>query len=179
MPIRFRCHYCNQLLGIARRKGGSEVRCPTCAGMLKVPNTDQIDIEADREEANLFVFDRNDFDDLLQGNVPAPKQHEAAAVAAANEPMAPVIKAPPSGAWGTHAEPAYRERFEPTAPALANEKKSPGGAGVYLSRQQLIIVSVAVIGAIVAAFAMGVAVGWLLHGPGNAQALHADMHPLS
>src|SRR5947209_460375 len=28
MPIRFRCAYCNQLMGIARRKAGTVVRCP-------------------------------------------------------------------------------------------------------------------------------------------------------
>ena len=37
MPIRFRCAYCNQLLGIARRKAGTVVRCPTCSGQVIVP----------------------------------------------------------------------------------------------------------------------------------------------
>src|SRR5262245_48901585 len=37
MPIRFRCAYCNQLLGISRRKAGKVVRCPTCAGQVIVP----------------------------------------------------------------------------------------------------------------------------------------------
>src|SRR2546425_13275300 len=37
MPIRFRCAYCNQLMGIARRKSGSVVRCPRCAGEVIVP----------------------------------------------------------------------------------------------------------------------------------------------
>jgi hypothetical protein len=37
MPIRFRCAYCNQLMGIARRKAGNVVRCPTCAGQVIVP----------------------------------------------------------------------------------------------------------------------------------------------
>ena len=30
MPIRFRCAYCNQLMGIARRKAGTVIRCPNC-----------------------------------------------------------------------------------------------------------------------------------------------------
>lgn len=38
MPIRFRCAYCNQLMGIARRKAGTVVRCPKCAGQVVVPN---------------------------------------------------------------------------------------------------------------------------------------------
>src|SRR5438105_15398894 len=37
MPIRFRCAYCNQLMGIARRKAGSVVNCPTCHGQVMVP----------------------------------------------------------------------------------------------------------------------------------------------
>src|SRR6478672_11236141 len=40
MPIRFRCVYCNQLLGISRRKAGTVVRCTTCEGQLIVPNPD-------------------------------------------------------------------------------------------------------------------------------------------
>jgi phage FluMu protein Com len=39
MPIRFRCAYCNQLMGIARRKAGTVVRCPKCAGEVIVPST--------------------------------------------------------------------------------------------------------------------------------------------
>jgi hypothetical protein len=37
MAIRFRCHHCNQLLGIANRKAGSAVRCPKCSGEVLVP----------------------------------------------------------------------------------------------------------------------------------------------
>lgn len=41
MPIRFRCAYCNQLLGIARRKAGTVVRCPGCAGQVVVPSLEE------------------------------------------------------------------------------------------------------------------------------------------
>ena len=37
MPIRFRCAYCNQLMGISKRKAGTVVRCPKCAGEIIVP----------------------------------------------------------------------------------------------------------------------------------------------
>src|SRR4051794_39841908 len=40
MPIRFRCAYCNQLMGISRRKAGTIVRCPKCSGQVVVPNPD-------------------------------------------------------------------------------------------------------------------------------------------
>lgn len=40
MPIRFRCAYCNQLMGIATRKAGTVVTCPKCAGQVVVPTPD-------------------------------------------------------------------------------------------------------------------------------------------
>src|ERR671936_272529 len=51
MPIRFRCAYCNQLLGIARRKAGQVVRCPTCAGQVVVPTPEEANVEAANVEA--------------------------------------------------------------------------------------------------------------------------------
>jgi hypothetical protein len=46
MPIRFRCVYCEQLLGIARRKSGTVVKCPNCAGQLIVPLPESDDDDA-------------------------------------------------------------------------------------------------------------------------------------
>lgn len=40
MPIKFRCDFCKQLLGIAHSKAGSLVDCPTCGRTLRVPNLD-------------------------------------------------------------------------------------------------------------------------------------------
>ena len=37
MPIQFRCGSCNQLLGIATRKAGHVVNCPTCGNKTIVP----------------------------------------------------------------------------------------------------------------------------------------------
>ncbi|MFM7149206.1 MAG: hypothetical protein ACKO23_05145 [Gemmataceae bacterium] len=82
MPIRFRCHYCHQLLGIARRKAGSMVRCPTCQNELTVPSSSGSHHSepvvqpsetrpSSRKEPGLF--DRDDFDDLLRpGQPPYP-----------------------------------------------------------------------------------------------------------
>ena len=41
MPIKFRCVYCEQLLGIARRKAGTETTCPRCGEVLTVPAQDE------------------------------------------------------------------------------------------------------------------------------------------
>ena len=43
MPIRFRCSRCHRLLGIARRKAGSETRCPHCGATIMVPREDETD----------------------------------------------------------------------------------------------------------------------------------------
>jgi DNA-directed RNA polymerase subunit RPC12/RpoP len=41
MPIRFRCSRCNRLLGIARRKVGTETKCPHCGAGIMVPRDDE------------------------------------------------------------------------------------------------------------------------------------------
>ncbi len=40
MPIKFRCDYCRQLLGISRSKAGQIVDCPTCGRVVRVPELD-------------------------------------------------------------------------------------------------------------------------------------------
>lgn len=47
MPIRFRCTYCNRLLGIATRKAGMETTCPHCGYTITVPTPHE---ENDRTE---------------------------------------------------------------------------------------------------------------------------------
>lgn len=64
MPIRFRCAYCKQLMGIARRKAGSVVRCPTCGGQVVVPTPPPE--EAQQPLPMAEVFERTDFDAILQ-----------------------------------------------------------------------------------------------------------------
>ena len=100
MPIRFRCAYCNQLLGIARRKVGTVVRCPTCAGQVVVPDRDAEGLGDEASEQPLF--ERNDFDDLLSlpGNGDSPR-------ALASQPQASPRVVEPAGSWGTHAEPEF------------------------------------------------------------------------
>src|SRR3954468_7484605 len=79
MPIRFRCVYCNQLLGISRRKAGAIVRCTKCQGQLIVPDphegatepaTDQppgqpAAARDDPTAPKADVFEQSDFDELL------------------------------------------------------------------------------------------------------------------
>ena len=104
MPIRFRCEHCHQLLGIARRKSGTRVECPTCHALVLVPDEDQEDSPAPapavssqpvltgREEP---VFERSDFQELLQG----PASGEPALGAA---PPRPVCQAAGPGSAQAH-----------------------------------------------------------------------------
>lgn len=62
MPIRFRCPQCDRMLGIARRKAGTQTACPGCAKVVTVP------VQDDHTELD-------DLDQLLNaspGAVPQP-----------------------------------------------------------------------------------------------------------
>ena len=73
MAIRFRCAYCNQLMGIGTRKAGSVVHCPKCNNALVVPeaqNGTGNSPERSRSAANPQagaggVFEQNDFEKLF------------------------------------------------------------------------------------------------------------------
>jgi hypothetical protein len=68
--------YCNQLLGISRRKAGTVVRCTSCDGRIIVPDAEPEAQAAaagqrksrspkDHEPLPHEVFERNEIDDLL------------------------------------------------------------------------------------------------------------------
>src|SRR6185436_14271417 len=40
VPIKFRCNYCRQFLGISRAQAGGIVDCPTCGRSIRVPQLD-------------------------------------------------------------------------------------------------------------------------------------------
>ena len=84
MPIRFRCAYCNQLMGIARRKAGMVVRCPTCSGQVVVPDPGTAGEAGPSSgpprpaDAGAPLFEGSDFDQIFEA--PAPKEQHAATV---------------------------------------------------------------------------------------------------
>jgi hypothetical protein len=172
MPIRFRCAYCNQLLGISRRKAGTVVRCPTCAGQVIVPNTDAEAPPGAPGPANPLVFERNDFDNLLntEGERAVPVEKKEVVVTATDAPVAlPSAADPPPGAWGTHAEPPFDvERINP-APPLATAESVPQ-AGIFLSSRNAILLAVAVAVLLAVFFAAGLLVGFWLQPSGHGQA---------
>ena len=86
MPIKFRCKFCHQLMGIAHRKAGTEVECPTCKGKLLVPltSTEPPPGAAPQAPASPPLFERSDFDDYL--HAPQPKKEPVLAGAPQADP---------------------------------------------------------------------------------------------
>src|SRR5262245_58484860 len=103
MPIRFRCAYCNQLLGIARRKAGQVVRCPTCAGQVVVPSPEEVGDEGNAEAGarpapGAPAFERSDFDEIFQPPAapppPPPPVTEGPGRAPLDHPVEPLEPLP-------------------------------------------------------------------------------------
>jgi hypothetical protein len=72
MPIRFRCPYCNQLLGIARRKAGTVVECPACHGHVAVPAVEPPPLPAPAISAEAPAEAAGPFDVELVAPPPLP-----------------------------------------------------------------------------------------------------------
>ncbi len=109
MPIRFRCSYCNRLLGIATRKAGMQTTCPHCGSSITVPLPNQDESKTER-------LDLDDVDELLAKSATATAKE--ASVAAPPAP-APLVTAPPSAAPSSPAPVAEQPHVEPVAPPLA------------------------------------------------------------
>jgi hypothetical protein len=158
MPIRFRCVYCNQLLGIARRKAGNIVRCTSCQGQLIVPEPppgepdepsgtapgNGTDGGTAAGTADQPLFERNDFADLLQGF----RENSPSAVA-----VEPSVTAPPPAAPAAFS-------FSSDEPAV---KKPAAEAGVLLTRGRLTALCVGIALAVGLAFAGGLWLGLAMH----------------
>jgi len=188
MPIRFRCAYCNQLMGISRRKAGTVVRCPSCSGQVVVPNPASEPTEKPHEPPSPkavpqpHLFERSNFEELFDDaaggkRVPArpvaaaaphrtPDQPQAIGPVPAphrSEPSRPVVEeAPHSPELAFDVEPV------PFAPAVASAAVRPG---ITLSPRIATLAIVAVILALAVAFVVGMIVGGML--------LHATPSQLS
>ncbi|HEV3383571.1 MAG TPA: hypothetical protein VG097_02085, partial [Gemmata sp.] len=116
MPIRFRCGYCNRLLGIARRKAGSETTCPHCGYTLTVPD----DPTGDTTEME-------DLDDLLNpASSPAPQTHQPAGER--NNAVAQPKRQTKDPASNGHAH-SSSAPFSSAAPAGTRSTKAPASTG--------------------------------------------------
>jgi hypothetical protein len=161
VPIRFRCAYCNQLMGISRRKAGTVVRCPTCSGQVVVPNPDTeapVEQKPGEKAAAPNLFEQSDFDDLLR---PGGAASPTATVSTGEQPLP--HQAPMTGAWGTHAEPALPiERVDSVAvaaPAPPGMVTPATPAGLVLTPNRMTILAVVAVLLLGVAFGVGVLVG--------------------
>lgn len=156
MPIRFRCQYCHQLLGIARRKAGCEVECPRCKKHITVP-TDEGAGATEQARDDAPLFERADFDEYLEeadhpqpsilgtpGIPRAPRKEERAAA-----PPVRVMQ-PPSSSPSYDVEP------------VSAVSPLTGSGNVILTRRQARWLTLAAVLAIALSFGAGLLIGRFL-----------------
>jgi hypothetical protein len=177
MPIRFRCQHCSQLLGIARRRAGAAVRCPTCLNEVLVPASTAV-LPGTGEDSALeptaqagepparapgpaagvaqgpSLFERDDFEALLRGSVSASMEagrgrppRGRTPVPSGRQPGPPPVPRPADPA------PVPAVNVEPWPAANA-----PAG-GLVLSPSRATVLTVVVILLLALAFAAGLLVG--------------------
>ena len=144
MPVRFRCRYCNQLLGIARRKIGQEVNCPTCHHAVLVPPHDSPDVDQPAPARKDPLFEGSDLDALLQPAVVSPPEPPRPA-------PPPLSPAPPPPPLMFDADP-----FKPPPP-LPPAAAPP--AALTLSPMQATLLTVGAVLVLAVAFAAGLLIG--------------------
>jgi len=163
MPIRFRCVYCDKLLGIAKRKAGAVVNCPQCGQPLIVPTPEPEATAAASQPASPppnpgKLFEQDDFDVLLERDAtfrspdppPPPKRAKA--------PTPPVVNPLPP-------RPFAVERNLPAAPESYPEAspRPPARSGkLVLSGGMLVLTLIAVLVLMGLAFGGGILVGKML-----------------
>jgi phage FluMu protein Com len=162
MPVRFRCSYCNQLLGISRRKIGLAVKCPTCQGQVIVPPRDTEEQAAPAMApvgAPPRQFEQSDFLEMLEKqpalNAPASPV-PASASPSARVPSPPRAQEPMPDFPAPEAEKPPEVDVEPLSP--------PAASGWLLTPRKLTLLIVAIIVLLALAFAAGVLVGMALSG---------------
>ncbi len=136
MPIRFRCAYCNQLMGIARRKAGTVVSCPKCNGQVVVPTPEGDDgHDPEPERGAGAVFEESDFEKMFH-----------------SEAAAPQVLSPPAPQSGPHL-PTIKQEFE------AVPLPGMGPRGVLFTPGMLTLLCVFVVILMGMAFFLGLLLG--------------------
>jgi hypothetical protein len=160
MPIHFRCAFCNQLLGIARRKSGSVINCPTCGGPLVVPRMPEGEDKSDQEKpAENRLLEDCDIDVILRP--PAPAQAVAASV----------LGTTPGSAAPGPTSPSHRSGGGTPSSSLTHSGNGAGGlvqarpaeqrSGLVISNLIAIFMAIALVLLLAGAFAGGFLLGRL------------------
>ncbi len=146
MPIRFRCAYCNQLMGIATRKCGTVVRCPRCAGEVIVPATPEPQAANGSGRLNALL-EADDFGKEFADVQPLPPPN----------PLLP----PPAYAHPPLSETGSRAEAPPGASAMTPSVRR---SGVFLTPPVLIGAGVGLLVLIGVTFLLGFFLGrWTMH----------------
>jgi hypothetical protein len=155
MPIRFRCAYCNQLMGIARRKAGTVVRCPTCSGQVVVPYPEPGAQDSSRPSSHVGpgVFERSDFEQqMFNAAPPAPP---APPPAPPPSPSAPSVPQPIS-VMPSAFDAATGSVPTPTGPV---GESLTGQPGIFLTPVKLLMIGIIAALLLALAFFLGMLVG--------------------
>lgn len=187
MPIRFRCPKCRQLLGISGRKGGTQVKCPTCASQVEVPRGQGGEGEGEasvKPEGAPLLFERTDFDDLFK--VPRADKGRPKAKSKLSAPERPDVRSPRPAPRGSPkpvlpsppapaAEPAVPRSLQESAVEVEwvampghdgkNVELAAERVGLVLSPVMATIAGVIFVVGMIAAFAAGLLLGYLLFKP--------------
>lgn len=142
MPIRFRCAYCNQLLGIARRKAGTVVRCPGCSGQVVVPSL---------EEAGLSDKTASPSQRTAPANPPEVNEVDKALEGAAGDQ--PSVVEPGHG-------PVFASQAAPGRPAPSVATRGQGM--IYLTPARATLLSVIAVVTLAVVFGLGLLTGLML-----------------
>ncbi|MSR51662.1 MAG: hypothetical protein EXS09_00010 [Gemmataceae bacterium] len=173
MSIRFRCVYCDKLLGIATRKAGTVVNCPQCGQPLIVPTPEP---EPEQQPASVgarstpatapatalagSVFEADDFDVLLEAD---PVVQVAPEPSSLPRQKTAVMPPPPA----TAPMPPRQYAPDPRQPASGGSQQyaplplplPAQPTGMVLTRGKIILLVAAVGVLMLVAFGVGLLVG--------------------
>lgn len=151
-------------MGIARRKAGTVVRCPNCAGQVVVPNEEEAQesspqsAEEPAGDGGAPLFERQDFDDVFHsatgGKPPSPTALPTSPV----PPPSPLVP-PPARQMNQDDFDVERVDFPGNVPRLKHAQ------GLTLSPALATLLSVAAVIALALAFLAGLFVGRFLLQP--------------
>lgn len=156
-------------MGIARRKSGTVVRCPTCAGQVIVPGGDGAEEEAEvppSKKGAADLLERSDIDEVLRPRGGSGGHAATVSSMAEEDDLPHAVKHPPD-AWGTHAEAAgdparVAGGVAVAVPAMGAFPQSTPAGGILLTQGKLAFLVVLIVLLLGIAFGAGVLVGKLM-----------------
>jgi len=170
MPIRFRCSFCGQLLGIARRKAGTRVNCTKCGHELLVPTPDDqqrpavavsaVPASSSSPPARVLEdpFERDEIEALLHAAPPPVPLPSSAAMATSSATPAVGDNTAERGGSAAWRSEGGREAL-PVAATSLPPAQSAEAIGLVLSPIQATVLTVVLILLLALSFLSGLLIG--------------------